>query len=55
MPTSLALCIFHLQILMKNLIWAHGAFKPTEVLTADQVACQTMAALGSGALLDPIN
>lgn len=55
LPTSLALGIFHLQILMKNLIWAHGAFKPTEVLTADQVTCQTMAALGSGALLDPIN
>lgn len=24
-----------------------------EALVADQVACQTMAALGSGALLDP--
>lgn len=33
---------------MVSLNWA-------EVLTADEVACQTLAALGSGALLDPIN
>lgn len=33
---------------MVSLNWA-------EVLTADEVACQTLPALGSGALLDPIN